>query len=60
MKSKTILFGIDSYFQLMLAINLRTTLYKDDIADIIICSQYSPNFYMSEKLKVKFFLKFLT
>ncbi len=36
MKSKTILFGIDSYFQLILAINLRTTLYKDDVADIIL------------------------
>lgn len=33
---KRILFGIDSYFQLILAINLRITVYKDEDADIII------------------------
>lgn len=33
---KRILFGIDSYFQLILAINLRITVYKNEEADIII------------------------
>jgi hypothetical protein len=36
MVKREVLFGIDSYFQLMTAINLRTTVYKDWCADIII------------------------
>lgn len=31
-----VLFCIDSYFQLILAVNLRTTVYKDYVADIIV------------------------
>lgn len=33
---KRVLFGVDSYFQLMGAVNLRTTLYKEWDADVII------------------------
>lgn len=33
---KRVLFGVDSYFQLIIATNLRTTLYKDYEADIIV------------------------
>ena len=36
MEKKKVLFGTDSYFQLMTAINLRTTVYKDWYADIIV------------------------
>lgn len=36
MNKQKILFGTDSYFQLMTAINLKTTVYKDCDADIII------------------------
>lgn len=36
MDKKKVLFGTDSYFQLMTAINLRTTVYKDWDADVIV------------------------
>ncbi len=31
-----VLFAVDSVFQLMIAVNLRTTIYKEDVADIIV------------------------
>lgn len=36
MEKKKVLFGTDSYFQLMTAINLRMTLYKDWDANVIV------------------------
>ena len=36
MNNKKVLFGTDSYFQLMTAINLRTTVYKEWDADVIV------------------------
>lgn len=33
---KRVLFGVDSYFQLIIAVNLKTTIYKDDKADLIL------------------------
>lgn len=46
-----ILFCIDSYFQLILAVNLRTTVYKNDNADIIIYNSIPTAETICKKLK---------
>ena len=47
---KRILFGVDSLFQFIIATNLRTTVYKDDEADIIIYSSTLPARGVYEKV----------
>lgn len=51
MEKKKVLFGTDSYFQLMTAINLRTTVYKNWDADIIVYGSVPSADKIVEKLK---------
>jgi hypothetical protein len=50
---KSVLFGVDSLFQFIIATNLRTTVYKDDEADIIIYSSTPPAKGLYEKVSKK-------
>ncbi len=51
MKRKRVLFGTDSYFQLMTAINLRTTVYKDWDADIVVYGSVPSADKIAERLR---------
>ena len=46
-----ILFAVDSVFQLMIAVNLRTTIFKNDKCDIIIYDSTSGAKKNSERLE---------
>ncbi len=50
---KRVLFGVDSMFQFIIATNLRTTIYKDWKAGIVIYSSTPIASELYEKLKVK-------
>lgn len=51
MEKKKVLFGTDSYFQLMTAINLRTTVYKDWYADVIVYGSVPSADKIAERLR---------
>lgn len=53
MDKQSVLFGTDSYFQLMTAINLRTTVYKDWNADIIIYGSVPSVNVIADRLREK-------